>query len=324
MDIDLVKTLIAHGREDPALEWKEKLCIHDKAGQAELVRDMLSLVNAHATGRRYLLIGIGNDGTVIGVEERIDDATLQQIVNNRVEPPIEFSTRYVTSDARTIGIIEIAKSSKRFHVVSRDLEEKGKQHLRRGDAWVKKGSSKGPPDAWDYERLREAVAENSVPQPIIRASFEDRVDEITVFPSWSSPDREPAQNHLASPLAFLSRVEKPPPGTAELLLMISNDGEHGADGVRVFIDPPEGCKVWEPGISHLTALTPPGSVGIWVDKDDNRIVMRAEKLVHGLHTHLMAANVTFPASDRTYELTWSGHASNMRKPTAGVLKVKVA
>ena len=129
MDSDFIRTLTTHGREDPSLEWKAKLNIHEKKGQAELVRDMLSLVNAHGSGHRYLLVGIGTDGAVVGVDERVDDATLQQIVNKRVEPPIEFSTTYAEVDGVTIGVIEIASSSKRFHLVACGLRENDTQRL---------------------------------------------------------------------------------------------------------------------------------------------------------------------------------------------------
>lgn len=322
MDSDLIKTLITHGRENPLLEWKEKLNVHDKGEQAEFVLDMLSLVNAHGTGSRYLLIGVRNDGTVVGVEEKVDDATLQQIVNYRVEPPIEFSTSYVPYCDLTVGIIEIACSSKRFHVVSRDLTENGQQHLREGDSRIKKGSSKAPPDAWDYERLREAVAEQSEPQPIIRLSFQDSSDEIAVCPLWRSP--KPAGALRPNVVVALFRVEGPPPSAAELPFIISNDGEQGAEDVRVFMDMPEGCKVWEPGPGHSAVLSKPGAVGIWVDKGDNHIGMRADQLTHGLHTRPMFAKVLFPWADATYEFTWTGHASNMKKQTEGVLRVSVS
>lgn len=325
MDPKFVQTLITYGREDSSMEWKEDLDIHDKAVQAEFIKDMLSLVNAHGTGKRYLLVGIRDDGTIAGVREQVDDARLQQIVNERVEPPIEFTTTYVSVDELTIGVIEITSSPKRPHLVSRDVNGNKGPLLQKGQSWIRKGSSKGPLNAWDHERLREAIAEQSVPQPIIRVSFQDFIDETSVFPVWSKPAKQFAENRLTASFTGLGQPAEPPPGTAELSFVISNDGDQGAEDVVVFMDLPEGCRVWERPYGPGTAIMGGRrEVDIWVDEESNRVGMRADGLIHGLHTRPLSANVTFPASDRTYELTWTGHATNMRTSTRGTLRVTVS
>ncbi|MBU0611639.1 MAG: hypothetical protein KKI08_27420, partial [Armatimonadetes bacterium] len=64
MDSELVQTLISHGREDSMVEWKRQLNVSDSRQQAEFIKDMLALVNAHGIGKRYLLVGIRRDGAL--------------------------------------------------------------------------------------------------------------------------------------------------------------------------------------------------------------------------------------------------------------------
>ena len=56
MNVDLAM-LISNG-EETKLEYKKTLIWSEKALRAELVRDLLAMVNAHETGPGYLLIGV--------------------------------------------------------------------------------------------------------------------------------------------------------------------------------------------------------------------------------------------------------------------------
>ncbi|MBU0608214.1 MAG: ATP-binding protein, partial [Armatimonadetes bacterium] len=302
---------------DSLLEWKRNLNTGDRREQAEFIKDMLALVNAHATGKRYLLIGVCNDGTVVGVSGMIDDAHLQQIVSQRVEPPIEFSTSYVALDGLLVGVLEVERSCKRFHMVLREFRDNHEILLRKGEMWIKTGSSKNPPTAWDFQRLIEDAIEVRTPQPAIRVCFENETDEITVAADWSVPKpRSPRIGVLSS--------ESRPPGTVELPFIVRNDGDTGAEDVTVFIQLSQGCTVWDPpgGLRAIAQKDMPSS--IWLDDEDNSIQISVDRLTHDLRTRVLPGAVTFAKPGATYMMEWSSHAANMRSSTSGVLRVHVS
>lgn len=328
VDAEFVRTLIAHGREDALLEWKGKLNTSDRREQAEFIKDMLALVNAHGTGKRYLLVGVRNDGTVVGVSEMTDDAHLQQIVTQRVEPPIEFATSCVEFDGLRVGVLEVERSLKRFHVVSKEFKDNDDILLRKGDTWIKTGSSRNPPTAWDFQRLRDEIAESSAPQPKVLVTFRGETEEVSIAAKWEEPPPLTPDNFrfVAHPI-LVARESKPlPAGLVRVEFEVNNTGTLGADSISVFIRPAEGCRVFERPINYgATAMLPSvrRSNAIWVDVEQNVIGIRVDHLTHGLHIGELIAEIVVPKPD-SYDLVWKAHASNMVEETHGTLTIHVA
>jgi len=172
-DEDL-RELIAVG-ESETIEYKQMYAIGSKDIQIEFIRDMLALVNAHGSEPRYLVIGVDDKtGELHDVTpHNYDEARFQQILNERVAPPIHYTFEQREVDGAKIILITIPPSSDRFHVVSKQLQSApDKPRLEEGEIWVRRGTTKKRVTAWDMLRMRESVKQNQ-PHPQVLAMFED-------------------------------------------------------------------------------------------------------------------------------------------------------
>lgn len=105
MDIFELKERIAKG-EDLHTEFKERI-----ESNKDLAKEIVCFAN---TDSGQILIGIADDGTIIGVEnidemiKRIDDVAF-----NRCEPPISIVIETVEADEKTVLVINIPKGEQR-------------------------------------------------------------------------------------------------------------------------------------------------------------------------------------------------------------------
>jgi len=79
--------------------------------KSELLKDILSFANT--LKKSHILIGVeeenktGKKARVLGVNSELDDAQLQQFVNEKTQEPINFSYKNIQLEGKTVSIIEI-------------------------------------------------------------------------------------------------------------------------------------------------------------------------------------------------------------------------
>lgn len=79
--------------------------------KSKLLKDILAMANSWRSGTAHILIGVdapsGTLPQVIGLNQHIDDASLQQFINSKTQRPVEF--RYSEKEIRgkLIGVLEI-------------------------------------------------------------------------------------------------------------------------------------------------------------------------------------------------------------------------
>ena len=87
----------------------------DKLQKSELLKDILAFANAWRQEDAYIIIGIEelNTGTgnPVGIDDHLDDADLQQFVNNKLNRNIDFSYNTFQYDDFSIGILKIPAQS---------------------------------------------------------------------------------------------------------------------------------------------------------------------------------------------------------------------
>jgi hypothetical protein len=109
--------------------------------KSELLKDILAFSNAWRGGDAYLLIGVeevkGGKSLVIGIEEELDDAQLQQFVNGKTQRPIDFEYRTVLVEGKKVGVIRIPVQTRPFYIA----KDYGK--LKRNVVYIRRGSSTG-------------------------------------------------------------------------------------------------------------------------------------------------------------------------------------
>lgn len=108
--------------------------------KSELLKDILAFTNAWRRETAYILIGIKESkdrGTaeVVGITSSLDDAQLQQFVNDKTQRPVEFIYKEVTMQAKKVGVIEIPSQKRPVYLKKRyGSLEKDTVYLRRGSS----------------------------------------------------------------------------------------------------------------------------------------------------------------------------------------------
>lgn len=309
-----VALLIQDG-ESTKNEWKLILKLGTKPEKAEFIRDMLALVNAHGSTSAYMLVGVDNQGGVKGLgAAHHDDAHLQQLVNSLVEPPIRFTYRELDIEGAIIGCIEIQPSQDRFHVVSKRYQENERVLLDPGETWIRHGSSRRRPTAWDYKLLKEEYAQSHRIEPSLSVAFANGEVERSILPEW--------QKHRIA--QYLDLVTPSlPDGAAKLYFRVRNTGSAQATNIRVVIRVPEPCVV----IDHPYSANPVGvksrNRSLFPQPKQNTLVIHQDELLHGFDVKSTEAVIVFPDETSCYDLSWEAHAGNMVKPTQGKLRLHV-
>lgn len=110
-DRDIIFNFIKNGYECEYLDFKKTQYNREKFG--DLLVDIISMVNSHYNGDKYIIIGVKDkpDGTreVIGVEpdEFIDDSVYQNLIFDNVEPHIKFDYYSIEHDKKLLGVFKI-------------------------------------------------------------------------------------------------------------------------------------------------------------------------------------------------------------------------
>ena len=110
--------------------------------KSEIVKDILAFANAFRRQDAFILLGVrevqGGRAEVVGVEQHLADASLQQFVNTKTNRPVEFSYHSLEVDGKQIGVIRVPKQQRPLFLKRKygRLEELV-VYLRRGSSTAK-------------------------------------------------------------------------------------------------------------------------------------------------------------------------------------------
>ena len=156
-------SLIKANIEDEGLDFKLTLDIQRKHDQAELIKDVLAMANTvRATDNpNYIIIG-AKDGVIYDTSGLgLDDASIQQILNTRIDPALTFLYYQLEIEpSKKIGAIEIPKSPDKPHFAKHDFTDNDKVLLHEGMCPVRQGSSTKIALKDDYDRIYEERLES--------------------------------------------------------------------------------------------------------------------------------------------------------------------
>src|SRR4051812_32423004 len=84
--------------------------------RGEIIKDILAFANAFRRDDAFILLGVrevhGGRAEVVGVNEHLDDASLQQLVNSKTSRTVEFSYHAVEFDGQQIGVIRVPRQKR--------------------------------------------------------------------------------------------------------------------------------------------------------------------------------------------------------------------
>jgi len=139
LSVNEVLSILAATPEQGLFDWKRDLNLDNDVKKAELVKDVAAIANATVTGSGFVLYGVDPrlPDPVVGMSASYDDAALQQIMERKLEPRVDFLYYDdLYKDGKRIGVLHIPPSKARPHIVARDF---GK--LREGQILTRHGSS---------------------------------------------------------------------------------------------------------------------------------------------------------------------------------------
>ena len=111
-----VKGLIAAGESD-LVEFKRLWFDLEQAeGKARLTQDVLALSNTvRPDAPGFILIGVDDDRTVVGVQEPPEPETITNILANYIHPPADVRCRHYDIDGLTVSVVSVSWSPARPH-----------------------------------------------------------------------------------------------------------------------------------------------------------------------------------------------------------------
>ena len=117
--------LIEYESENTSLDFKAE---EYGKNNYELIKDVMSMANAHTNEKKYIVVGVkdnpNKDREIIGLKNISDQAILENIIQENIEPIVYFK-----------GIIEIEDNRNRPYMMKKDNAS-----LKKGDSWIRKGS----------------------------------------------------------------------------------------------------------------------------------------------------------------------------------------
>jgi hypothetical protein len=151
MHEDLFRRLLSEG-EGPCLDYKAEhyaIVSPDDDGaaiqaKAELIKDIVAMVNAYRDAPAYILIGVqelaGQPAVAVGISSHYDDATIQQIVLSKLNRPAAFQYSEFEADGVRLAVIEIPVQQRPVYLNRRY------GHLHQNAAYIRRGTSIGVAD----------------------------------------------------------------------------------------------------------------------------------------------------------------------------------
>jgi len=107
--------------------------------KSELLKDILAFANAWRESDAYILIGVreikGGKSEIIGIDNDIDDASLQQFISKKTNRPLDFKYCTISIDEKTISCIQIPIQKRPFYI----KKEYGK--VKANTVYLRRGSS---------------------------------------------------------------------------------------------------------------------------------------------------------------------------------------
>ncbi len=144
--------------ETTSVDFKRQLSLDTMDQKAELVKDILGLVNTKASGRRWFIIGF-DDKThkYFGPPDaKITQNRIEQILARYIEPYIDVHYEAVECRVGRVGKLEVIRDPQKlpYHVKEQMNREK-KPPLMPGDLFVRHGSQVEKPTDAELLALQE-------------------------------------------------------------------------------------------------------------------------------------------------------------------------
>ncbi|KKM65735.1 hypothetical protein LCGC14_1488290 [marine sediment metagenome] len=166
-----LEEIVAYEGEHTALDFKAKP--YSREGFADFLKDVMSMANADIVGVRRIVMGVKlkRDGSreLISIRPTalLDSASYEQLVHENIEPPISLALKLFEHQGCQLAAFEITNCDNSPYMMRKDFG-----NLRRGEAFVRKGTHQHRMTRQDIERIISAqAAQGSVPDDAVSMEF---------------------------------------------------------------------------------------------------------------------------------------------------------
>ena len=224
--------LIEYESENTSLDFKAE---EYGKNNFELIKDVMSMANAHTNRKKYIIVGVkdnpNEDREIIGLKTISDQAILENIIQENIEPIIHFKYYKYEFKGKMLGIIEIGDNRNRPYMMKKDNAS-----LKKGDSWIRKGSRQSRVVREDIDKMiqeRLSYIDTKEIKIGIGNNFEkEQYIKIPVI----NLDEKPSnieKNRLEELLEKLRSYDKEDKKREKLFLVNKNFGEYLNDSKKI-------------------------------------------------------------------------------------------
>jgi len=176
---DEVKQLIKVKTEGPNLDYKENLNLSEEHNKAEFVKDVLALANSAYPS--YILTGIeDNTWKPKGISRHCSQDTLNQILQNKTDPPLSIEYAEIELKGVTHGLVKIEGQDPPYIVMVKDRFG----NIQRGTVFIRnvdfnEGARRTDLDQM-YSKVDLRVAHNIIERKTVDDEIEVNVEFFLV------------------------------------------------------------------------------------------------------------------------------------------------
>ncbi|MBA2393189.1 MAG: putative DNA binding domain-containing protein [Ktedonobacteraceae bacterium] len=145
--------------ETTSVDFKRELHLDNADQKAEFVKDVLSLVNTQASGRRWLIIGFRDkERTYFGPPDtNITQDRIEQIIAQYITPYIDIRYKVANYRVGHVGMLEIIRDPKKLPYRMKTKMDRGdrRKSIQGGTIFVRHGSHVAEPTDEELQVLQE-------------------------------------------------------------------------------------------------------------------------------------------------------------------------
>ena len=149
-----------------------------------MLKDIIAFANGWRRSDAFIVVGVkekkGEKNEVVGIEELLDDADLQQFINKKTQKPIDFIYSNYKLDGKNVGIFKIPLQSRPFYVT----KDFGK--IKKNVVYIRRGTSTDEATPDEILTMRDETGKINVVAPELSLSLvnegSDPVCELEVEP----------------------------------------------------------------------------------------------------------------------------------------------
>ncbi len=142
--------------ETTSVDFKRELHLHTADEKAEFIKDVVSLVNTKASGRRWMIIGFDNKSQAYygPPDSSLNQNRIEQLLAVYTAPYVDVRYELVDYREGLVGMLEVLRDHKKLpYSVAKAIGDK--KRIEQGDIFVRHGSQVEKPTSLELQALQD-------------------------------------------------------------------------------------------------------------------------------------------------------------------------